>query len=145
MGCDLALALMRELRMMFQSTHPHGVRQSLAKVFERSRGFNPRTHMGCDLLTIGLLSIPDTRFNPRTHMGCDLIFLFFLFWLISFNPRTHMGCDSRYFLLLLIMFSFNPRTHMGCDIRTSIHQSSICSFNPRTHMGCDVAADSSPY
>ena len=35
----------------FQSTHPHGVRPSLyAQKVLSTRGFNPRTHTGCDLL-----------------------------------------------------------------------------------------------
>ena len=32
----------------FQSTHPHGVRPSICFIKRRRRGFNPRTHMGCD-------------------------------------------------------------------------------------------------
>ena len=33
---------------MFQSTHPHGVRLLIQMAQTDSRGFNPRTHMGCD-------------------------------------------------------------------------------------------------
>ena len=34
----------------FQSTHPHGVRLQWAMQETSKRGFNPRTHMGCDLI-----------------------------------------------------------------------------------------------
>ena len=32
----------------FQSTHPHGVRQSARLIYCSLPSFNPRTHMGCD-------------------------------------------------------------------------------------------------
>ena len=34
--------------------------------------FNPRTHVGCDLLR-QILSCVFDNFNPRTHVGCDLL------------------------------------------------------------------------
>ena len=58
----------------FQSTHPHGVRP----------------------LTAGA-AMPPACFNPRTHMGCDVMQESGTFILQSFNPRTHMGCDSPHF------------------------------------------------
>ncbi len=36
---------------VFQSTHPHGVRPVWASVSSYVRGFNPRTHTGCDCRT----------------------------------------------------------------------------------------------
>ena len=33
----------------FQSTHPHGVRQSICLFFTPKDSFNPRTHTGCDI------------------------------------------------------------------------------------------------
>ena len=55
----------------FQSTHPHGVRQSDGNGEDsRSGSFNPRTRTGCDhlALTVRPLSL---SFNPRTRTGCD--------------------------------------------------------------------------
>ena len=100
--------------------------------------FNPRTHMGCDLLPKQISASPNwfqsthphgvrrsassslpTRsscFNPRTHMGCDPPTLSSCKqYQLSFNPRTHMGCDFLVSWSLLISSCFNPRTHMGCD------------------------------
>ena len=36
-------------------------------------GFNPRTHVGCDLHQQRCHSVHN-GFNPRTHVGCDRIF-----------------------------------------------------------------------
>ena len=57
-------------KILFQSTHPHGVRQGYFSVRSRLQGFNPRTHMGCDRQTISQM-LWASCFNPRTHMGCD--------------------------------------------------------------------------
>ena len=56
---------------MFQSTHPRRVRRFDVFVDIKRKGFNPRTHVGCDKSgesrTEGLRG-----FNPRTHVGCDM-------------------------------------------------------------------------
>ena len=57
---------------MFQSTHPHGVRQKVRTHTVRSSGFNPRTHTGCDKPYTIFASFHHS-FNPRTHTGCDLL------------------------------------------------------------------------
>ena len=43
------------------------------RMTEEEKGFNPRTHMGCDIASLTLALI-GCCFNPRTHMGCDCIF-----------------------------------------------------------------------
>ena len=43
---------------MFQSTHPHGVRQRVIACHSQLHSFNPRTRMGCD-------SEPDVFFQPQ--------------------------------------------------------------------------------
>ena len=55
------------------------------------------------------------NFNPRTHVGCDLIFLFHSSIPPNFNPRTHVGCDEMCENIFCISKNFNPRTHVGCD------------------------------
>ena len=81
--------------MLFQSTHPRGVRRRgrqygeqvfgisihaptwgatwyLRQCSQRPQHFNPRTHVGCDPFRV--LTRPKPRyFNPRTHVGCDRI------------------------------------------------------------------------
>ena len=56
--------------LLFQSTHPRGVRLNDSKMMENYNDFNPRTHVGCDLWSRGLLR-RGQDFNPRTHVGCD--------------------------------------------------------------------------
>ena len=36
------------------------------------RGFNPRTHTGCDFWHFFGRNEVAQRFNPRTHTGCDV-------------------------------------------------------------------------
>ena len=77
----------------FQSTHPHRVRQD-----QRNR------------------KLTEWCFNPRTHIGCDYLTLFSLCLLRSFNPRTHIGCDKFGRIDFSLSRGFNPRTHIGCDV-----------------------------
>ena len=144
---------------MFQSTHPHGVRQKKKISTKILCCFNPRTRMGCDEILRRARGYP-CSFNPRTRMGCDKAMSRCTTLLWSFNPRTRMGCDPVTDAALLSVRSFNPRTRMGCDLQdfmtifkkqVSIHApawGATCarrrtaalmrSFNPRTRMGCDV-------
>ena len=57
---------------LFQSTHPHGVRQSHSIPPPMPVCFNPRTRMGCDGSPSALPTTAPS-FNPRTRMGCDLV------------------------------------------------------------------------
>ena len=56
-----------------------------------------------------------TGFNPRTHIGCDIIHRDWNPITISFNPRTHAGCDQFQGLHNHLFQRFNPRTHAGCE------------------------------
>ena len=80
------------LLILFQSTHPCGVRRRKVTLKDApisvsihapvwgatypcpicatSGCFNPRTRVGCDVIG-SLLSLPFLRFNPRTRVGCD--------------------------------------------------------------------------
>ena len=54
----------------FQSTHPRGVRLKQITGLAEAFNFNPRTHVGCDLVGDDMrVCVRD--FNPRTHVGCD--------------------------------------------------------------------------
>ncbi len=50
----------------------HHVSISFMKKLALYKCFNPRTHTGCDLISILLIFIYLLGFNPRTHTGCDL-------------------------------------------------------------------------
>ena len=98
--------------------------------------FNPRTHIGCDLLRFGVWSplqqfqsthphrvrpfeidrqIVEVEFQSthphRVRLTPELKQLTDF----CFNPRTHIGCDGYLVILVLRLKSFNPRTHIGCD------------------------------
>ena len=100
---------------MFQSTHPHRVRQLLWLRELSQFCFNPRTHIGCDQKRWKQPSIPFC-FNPRTHIGCDVLTLS----LIAFNSvfqSTHPHRVRRIkYRRIAFEECFNPRTHIGCDL-----------------------------
>ena len=99
----------------FQSTHPHGVRPFKHNIGQIKRRFNPRTHTGCDR-ALKRLKVAFVCFNPRTHTGCDSDYTktrFFAAWFQSTHPhgvRPPKRCN------ILIIYGFNPRTHTGCDL-----------------------------
>ena len=122
--------------------------------------FNPRTHVGCDLISVILYNVcnmfqsthprrvrryyihylhPGTQgFNPRTHVGCDSKSGHCSAQKVSFNPRTHVGCDSNHLSASFVIIRFNPRTHVGCDLTWKLEIMFFRRFNPRTHVGCDL-------
>ena len=90
-GATMANEYVR-LHIIFQSTHPCGVRLLLYYSIIQILNFNPRTHVGCDKKWCKITT-NDCYFNPRTHVGCDLNKLKPLLNQCYFNPRTHVGCD----------------------------------------------------
>ena len=71
MGCDGIKYCVIMSIVIFQSTHPHGVRPPCGPRWTMPwRYFNPRTHMGCDRSLVMRFHL-SRDFNPRTHMGCD--------------------------------------------------------------------------
>ena len=77
----------------FQSTHPHGVRLRVVMLTCQFRGFNPRTHTGCDHQdSLGLLY--SAQFQSTHPHGVRREITILTNWRTSFNPRTHTGCDS---------------------------------------------------
>ena len=58
--------------VLFQSTHPRGVRLTRWRRLFWQRYFNPRTHVGCDRWRRDL-TVRQVYFNPRTHVGCDAL------------------------------------------------------------------------
>ena len=100
--------------MIFQSTHPSGVRPALCFHPSGAMDFNPRTPVGCD--PTGLkISHRDTDFNPRTPVGCDADSTCPACRKWHFNPRTPVGCDADSTCPACRKWHFNPRTPVGCD------------------------------
>src|SRR5690625_62443 len=75
----------------------------------KQNDFNPRTHIGCDLILRYLIA-PFAHFNPRTHIGCDYVIKAFFERKKNFNPRTHIGCDNQYRLKRDLHVEFQSRS-----------------------------------
>ena len=70
-GCDMSIAFYRGTRLLFQSTHPHGVRR--CKLCCSERFVDVSIHAptrGATNLERALCATARC-FNPRTHTGCD--------------------------------------------------------------------------
>ena len=103
------------LVIVFQSTHPSGVRRAPITKVRQARYFNPRTPVGCDLPTAPPL-FDANNFNPRTPVGCDS-------YRHHHNKRFHP------------FQSTHPSGVRPFDGAKSVGKSS--DFNPRTPVGCD--------
>ena len=122
---------------VFQSTHPHGVRQPHHSAVRLSKSFQS-THPHGVRRQLGAVHILDSyRFNPRTHTGCDVMCKPFQTGKAFQSTHPH-GVRRQTRRLFPRLFCFNPRTHTGCDPTTSSTAGATASFNPRTHTGCDT-------
>ena len=141
-GATNAFAFRAYNYIVFQSTHPRGVRRTIgAKYFSTAICFNPRTRVGCD-------SPPTNRifaaqeFQSTHPRGVRLAALLGLSIRVTvsihapawgatrqettaskndrcFNPRTRVGCDERRWQDVETSSCFNPRTRVGCDASSS--------------------------
>ena len=136
------------------------MRQDTHRILTANRSFNPRTHMGCDVLG-GSVSSDSSLFQSTHPHGVRLLISLHLLGTRMFQSTHPHGVRHHQWCFCPYHISFNPRTHMGCDInskkvlrinRVSIHAPTwgatgtadvldidSGSFNPRTHMGCDVS------
>ena len=93
--------------------------------------------MGCDFIKV-YSSRPLDSFNPRIHMGCDILPLSRQSRLWQFQSTHPHGVRLlRIYLFMIIFRRFNPRIHMGCDHCNQDYGQHQHCFNPRIHMGCD--------
>ena len=122
--------------LWFQSTHPRRVRPLRVNLPSATARFNPRTHVGCDLLNV-IYKLFQRSFNPRTHVGCDLTVTIIKIYLKCFNPRTHVGCDEHEEAHLKNNQEFQSTHPRRVRQRIAQHIRILSSFNPRTHVGCD--------
>ena len=75
------------IQSMFQSTHPHGVRQFTMTFTALVSGFQS-THPHGVRHRNHFKSVVQRGFNPRTHTGCDTLLDFFVFSEVEFQS-TH--------------------------------------------------------
>ena len=102
---------------MFQSTHPHGVRHENKTKLKGVRGFNPRTHTGCDgsksptdeLKKVSIHAPTRGATNANYNLKRERLFQ-------STHPHGVRHSSKRG---SIIQSSFNPRTHTGCDMQES--------------------------
>ena len=92
-GVRLASSVALIISSRFQSTHPRGVRRWPRTRPGSMRYFNPRTHVGCDIIEMSMS--PVTRLFQSTHpRGVRPFDSFASHGIGHFNPRTHVGCDD---------------------------------------------------
>ena len=143
--------------LMFQSTHPCGVRHRTSLNLGDLKCFNPRTRVGCDKSIVAdvnksMVSIHAPVWGA-TMRGVNKTIT------IGFNPRTRVGCDRRQcgdgaWRVVsihapvwgatvdhnhLVDYQVFQSTH-PCGVRLSIGLPLFWSpcFNPRTRVGCDI-------
>ena len=158
-GATLATLNAYKSELLFQSTHPHGVRRG--RRVERVGGSCVSIHAptwGATLtgkltnyvspVSIHAPTWGATRktcrkggrvlcFNPRTHMGCDTIKqqqYYILDWFQSTHPHGVRHILTAAGGDLLLFQSTHPH---GVRPLRMILSADVLSFNPRTHMGCD--------
>ena len=117
MGCDQRRMSCMMRCMGFQSTHPCGVRPVTNTDDRLTKGFNPRTRVGCDVETA-------TRYGEicvSIHApvwGATCYTFYPVVW-FCFNPRTRVGCDGGYrFICIKWLFQ---STH-PCGVRHIVMQ-----------------------
>ena len=62
-GCDLRPLVRAFPILLFQSTHPRGVRRQFICIKRTDSGFNPRTRVGCDCIFIKCMNIRLQRYK----------------------------------------------------------------------------------
>ena len=130
------------LVIVFQSTHPSGVRRAPITKVRQARYFNPRTPVGCDRPERASLR-RRTDFNPRTPVGCD-------------PPKWGQGRATCRISIHAPQWGATVPARRGPRPRTiSIHAPQwgatrvsgrvrrTAYFNPRTPVGCDRATHGS--
>ena len=124
--------------VVFQSTHPHGVRLSAplavplpltVSIHAPTRGATwPRQCIS----RYG-------RFNPRTHTGCDDLFeLFFFILAVSIHAPTRGATKTDKEIRMYCLVSIHAPTRGATPLRCPFGTLTRC-FNPRTHTGCDAS------
>ena len=123
-------------RRVFQSTHPHGVRRNAGCGKTAAISFNPRTRMGCDKarwearrrMIVSIHAPAWGATQPERHKPLHLQFQ-------STHPHgVRRICPSPAVLSRLFQ-STHPHGVRLSALKSLIH---LPCFNPRTRMGCDL-------
>ena len=104
------MACVAAIVTLFQSTHPHGVRPATGQNPPALDSVSIHAPTRGATQSHGRTNTRGRGFNPRTHTGCDAPCSTPRAWASGFNPRTHTGCDRFVLLKLSKNFSFQS-TH----------------------------------
>ena len=133
-GCDLIRFMRRMGFIVFQSTHPRGVRRLFTQFGDHGAGVSIHAPAWGATPPCVMALHGHSSFNPRTRVGCDMGAYLPSLFDNGFNPRTRVGCDMGAYLPSLFDNGFNPRTRVGCDrlgVRTILPLLRFQSTHPR--------------
>ena len=121
----------------FQSTHPHGVRQchggflKVDKLFQSTHPHGVRRRVRPVYIGTPMFQSTHPHGVRREHLCAKQVHR-----TVSIHAPTR-GATPRRQQAFARWLSFNPRTHTGCDSSAPGRRPSNRGFNPRTHTGCD--------
>ena len=136
-GCDYLRLARKAEAIMFQSTHPRGVRHLnfLLLTLTKTVSIHAPTR-GATIKNRSIFSF--NRFQSTHPRGVRQVHDVSCKEYQTFQSTHPRGVRLRTSSRAVYILSFNPRTHEGCDEPSSCWCSPPYSFNPRTHEGCDV-------
>ena len=153
----------RAYLLIFQSTHPRGMRLNLPTCYTSNRDFNPRIRVGCDLRPLFILGFSREfqsthprgmrQCNAREILYCISISIHASAWDATpysfrlhrvnphFNPRIRVGCDynCKWLTFKRIAFQSTHPRGMRHSLGATLRRFNT-DFNPRIRVGCDFEA-----
>ena len=137
MGCDSICRKRRLDLHLFQSTHPHGVRQDRVSVMPEQDHISIHAPAWGATSRFWRLQARLEYFNPRTRMGCDYIEARNAILNFAFQS-THPHGVRHYRRTAFPRAKRFQSTHPHGVRPTSDPVEALSDyFNPRTRMGCD--------
>ena len=113
-GQFIATTSSRDTLLVFQFTHPRGMRPLASRLMEKYKHFNSRIHTGCGLAKMRMYFRRQKYFNSRIHTECGQC----PGWLTSlktdFNSHIHTECGSHRPRQESRMPNFNSHIHTEC-------------------------------
>ena len=119
----------------FQSTHPHRVRRVKDSPLSNLSRFNPRTHTGCDERWFAIHDGITVSIHAPTQGATTFAVTIKKVLLVSIHAPTQGATISPTNSLAMTVFQ---STHPHRVRHGKLHITFIpIRFNPRTHTGCD--------
>ena len=140
-GCDASIPAAAGSALMFQSTHPRGVRLFFDDKDSTFNGVSIHAPAWGATLTARAASTSRTCFNPRTRVGCDRLSSLQRSGCIQFQSTHPRGVRRNVYRNWTGQKTFQSTHPRGVRRTSSRPRSRRCrSFNPRTRVGCDNTA-----